>query len=188
MLLRYRKQQAADWVGNLKEQLERRRRMGRSHLQIRYFSYCQWAHALKAGERQLKWTLNHGLVFSAVHHNEVPAPLLVTIIEATPGGPLVQCIYLHSTTHVRIYDRTHWAECIQVPPFDNRLLWSLYFGIKQWDNSAEEFSHSSSLPWELEPISLTGTGAGGGCRECTWNVDVVWLTVLHRTWWRLHRT
>ena len=48
-----------------------------------------------------------------------------------------------------------YSECTQVPPFDNRLLWSLHYGVKQRDNSIEDFVHGYSLPWELEAISLS---------------------------------
>ena len=49
---------------------------------------------------------------------------------------------------------TQYGKCTQVPPFDNRLMWSLRYGIKQWDNLIEDFVHSCSLMWELEAINL----------------------------------
>ena len=34
-------------------------------------------------------------------------------------------------------------------------MWSLHYGVKQSDNSIEDFVHGYSLQWELEAISLT---------------------------------
>ena len=33
-------------------------------------------------------------------------------------------------------------------------MWSLHYGVKQSDNSIEDFVHGYSLPWELETISI----------------------------------
>ena len=48
---------------------------------------------------------------------------------------------------------SHLRKLTQVPPFDNKLIWSLHFGVKHQDNSIEDFVHSYLLPWELETIS-----------------------------------
>ena len=32
-------------------------------------------------------------------------------------------------------------------------MWSLHYGVKQSDNSTEDFVYGYSLPWELETIS-----------------------------------
>ena len=45
-------------------------------------------------------------------------------------------------------------------PFDKRLMWSLHYGVKQSDNSIEDFVHGYSLPWELEAISVTDGPTG----------------------------
>ena len=47
-----------------------------------------------------------------------------------------------------------YGECTQVSPFDNRLLWSLHYGLKLWYNSIEDVVHGYSLRWELESISI----------------------------------
>ena len=33
-------------------------------------------------------------------------------------------------------------------------MWSLHYGVKQSDNSIEDFVHGYSPPWELEAISV----------------------------------
>ena len=49
---------------------------------------------------------------------------------------------------------SQYCKCTQVPPFDNRLMWSLHYGVKQQDNSIKDFVQGYSLSWELETISI----------------------------------
>ena len=55
------------------------------------------------------------------------------------------------------------------------VLWSLYHGVKQRENSIEDFVHDYSFPWDFEAIS-SSIGFPNRCVQLRWSFSVASLT------------
>ena len=57
-------------------------------------------------------------------------------------------------------------------------MWSLHYGVKQSDNSVEDFVHGYSLPWELETISSSDAFPVPVFLFCFCLFHLIWLKLV----------